>query len=208
MKMDATMPPQPPLNGWTFVRAQVVQDDVDRLIDGCGAIDLIEKADELLGVSLRPAVAQDGPIEQPQRGIQTGRAMAEVIVRLPLGHAGAERQDGPRPIQRLNPALFIDAEDHRFLRRIEIEPDDIPQLVNKMRIFRQFESRDAMGLQAILMPNVADRLLALCGVVVSVACTMPAIFSGVIRFRPPGRGASRSTPLAPVTRYRRIQSWT
>ena len=39
MKMYATMPPQPPLNGWTFVRAQVVQDDVDRLVGGCSAID-------------------------------------------------------------------------------------------------------------------------------------------------------------------------
>ena len=107
---------------------------------------LIEKSDELLRVPLRPAVAQDDPIEQPQRGIQAGRAMAEVIVRLPLRHAGAERQDRPRPIQRLNPALCIDAEDHSFLRRIEVEPDDIPQLVNKMRIFRQLEPRDAVWL--------------------------------------------------------------
>ena len=102
MKVHAGMPAQPSLDRWTFVRAQVVQDHVNRVVDWSDLIDPIEKSDKLLGIAFRSALAQDDPVEQPQGRIQTRRAVADVIVRLVLGDAGRERQHGPRPIQGLN----------------------------------------------------------------------------------------------------------
>ena len=71
--------------------------------------------------------------------------MADVIVSLAVGQPRSQRQDRLRPIHRLNPTL-IDSEDHGLVGWIEIEPDDIARLFNKVRIFREFEARDAMGL--------------------------------------------------------------
>ena len=136
MKVDARMTAEPALHGWTFVRAQIVEDDVNRVVGGRRRLDPVEKPDEFLGVALRAARAEDGAIQDPQRGIQTRRPVADVIVGLPLRHLAHERQHRARPIQCLNPALLIDAEDHRFVGRIEIQAHDIAQLVDKPRVFR------------------------------------------------------------------------
>ena len=52
---------------------------------------------------------------------------------LAFGPAGAQRQHGARAVERLNAALLIDAEHHRFGGRIEIQADDVAQLLDKVR---------------------------------------------------------------------------
>ena len=81
-------------------------------------------------------------------------------MRLSFGHAGAQRQHGARAIERLNPALLIDTEDDRFGGRIQIQPDDVAQLLDKLRVLRQFEASYPMRLQAVLSPNLPDRAVA------------------------------------------------
>ncbi len=118
---------------------------MDRFIGRRRLLHSVEKPDECCGVALGSALAEDA-IEQPQSGVQARRAVADVIVGLALRNVGAQGQHRPCPVQRLNLALFIDTEDDRLRRRIEVEPDDVPQLVDKMRILGQLEPRDAMGL--------------------------------------------------------------
>ena len=60
----------------------------------------------------------------------------------------------------MNPTLFIDAKHDRLLRRIEIEPHDVSEFGDEVRVFRQLEARDPMRLQAVLMPDIANRLFA------------------------------------------------
>ncbi len=44
-------------------------------------------------------------------------------------------------------ALLIDAKHHGLVRRIEIEPDHIAQLLDKEEIGREFEAASAVRLQ-------------------------------------------------------------
>ena len=69
------------------------------------------------------------------------------------GHAWSQRQNGLRAVQRLYLALFIHAQDHRAIRRIHIEPNDIPHLFDKLRIFGKLEVLHSMRLQPESMPN-------------------------------------------------------
>ena len=56
-----------------------------------------------------------------QRREQSRRAMAQVVMRAPLGHAGGQRQDRLGAIQGLDLALLIHAQHHRLGRRIQIQ---------------------------------------------------------------------------------------
>ena len=100
MKVDAPMAAQPSLDGRAFVRTQIVEDDVNRL-GRCGRLfDVREEAHKRLRVPLRSALAQDDAVEHAQRRIQTGRAVPDVVVGLPLRYARPQRQHRPRPVQR------------------------------------------------------------------------------------------------------------
>lgn len=52
--------------------------------------------------------------------------MAPIVVCAPLNLAGTHRQQRPRPVQRLNLRLLIHAQHQRFVRRIQVQADDIP----------------------------------------------------------------------------------
>src|SRR5439155_23050250 len=153
MEMHARMTTKPALHRRTLVRTQIVEHDVNGLLVGRGRVDAIEKPDEFLRVALRAAGAEDGAIQDAQGGVQTGRAVADVVVGLAFRYLPDKRQHRPRAIQCLNAALFVDAEDHGFVRRIEIQADDVAELVDKPRVFRQLEPRHPMRLQPMLMPD-------------------------------------------------------
>jgi hypothetical protein len=61
-----------------------------------------------------------------------------------------------RAIEGLNLRLLIDAEDRRMRRRIQIQPDDVPDLFDQERIVRQFERLAPVRLQAERVPNPVD----------------------------------------------------
>ncbi len=47
--------------------------------------------------------------------------------------------------------------DHdRALGRIEIEPDHVDHLLGQLRILREFERADLMGLELVLAPDPLD----------------------------------------------------
>src|SRR5712692_5071632 len=142
MKVDARMTTQPPLDGRALVRAQVIQDHMNGVVRRRPPLDAVEKADKFLRVALGTARPEDGPIEQPQGGIQAGGTVPDVIMGLAFRDPWAQRQHGARSVQRLDAAFFVDAEDDSLLRRLEVQAHDVAELVDKVRIFRQFESRD------------------------------------------------------------------
>src|ERR1700732_3862297 len=59
MHLDPGMPPQPSANGWTFVRAQIVRDYMNRLVAWRRLLEAIEKRDKPLAVTLGAALAKD-----------------------------------------------------------------------------------------------------------------------------------------------------
>ncbi|HSB68840.1 MAG TPA: hypothetical protein VLT62_05870 [Candidatus Methylomirabilis sp.] len=54
--------------------------------------------------------------------------MAHVLIRPAAGLPGAQRQQGLRPVQRLDPRLLIDAEHQGILRRVQVQADDVEEL--------------------------------------------------------------------------------
>ena len=70
-----------------------------------------------------------------------------------LRAAGRQRQNRIAPIQRLNRRLFIDAEDRRVLRRIQIEPDDLGGFGFEIGIGRAQIAFQAMRLEAAAFPR-------------------------------------------------------
>src|SRR6185295_810331 len=56
--------------------------------------------------------------------------------------------------------LFINAQHHRLVWRIEIEPDDVDHLLSKLGIVRQFERARQMRLEAVFFPHPLYRRVA------------------------------------------------
>src|SRR5205823_161976 len=67
VKVHARMTAEPALNRRTFVRAQIVEHDMNGFVGGRRRIDPIEKPHKFLRVALRAAGAEDGPIQDAQR---------------------------------------------------------------------------------------------------------------------------------------------
>jgi hypothetical protein len=59
---------------------------------------------------------------------------ADVVVGAPLGNSGHQRQHRRAALKRLDLGLLIDAEHHGRLGGIEVEPDDVSDLVDELRI--------------------------------------------------------------------------
>src|SRR3546814_8350296 len=93
-------------------------------------------------------------------GKEVGRAVAPVIVALPLRLSGTHRQYGGGALDGLDLGLLIDTQDERPIGRVEVEADDIADLVDEQRIGREFEGLMAVRLQAEGAPGPAERRLA------------------------------------------------
>jgi hypothetical protein len=79
------------------------------------------------------------------------------------GVALLDRQAGLCAVERLDLALFVDAEYHGVRRRIDIKLDDVAQLVDELWILGELELANAVRLQSVRAPTAADlaRLQAL-----------------------------------------------
>ena len=88
-----------------------------------------------------------------ERRKQRGRAVPNVIMRLLGGNPRTHRQQRPGPIQRLHLAFLIETQHQRMVRRIQIQPDNVADFLDKLRVGRQFERIDAMRLQPERLPD-------------------------------------------------------
>ena len=82
--------------------------------------------------------------------------MPHVVVGPTFGLAEIHRQDRLRALERLDLGLLVDREDDRVGRRCHVQPDDIPDLVDELRVGRQLERLGAVRLQPEGPPDAAD----------------------------------------------------
>ena len=129
------------------VRRHVRVNGVEELPEFSGALALVELAHHLPGLDV-------------QSRKQGGGAMAAIVVGAPLNLPGTHRQQGLRPVQRLNLRLLVHAQHQGFVGRIQIEADNVPDLLNEEGILRKFERLGPMRLQSEGPPDAADRALA------------------------------------------------
>src|SRR4051794_25840367 len=66
--------------------------------------------------------------------------------------SGLQRQARPRPVECLDLALLVDAEHDGVSGRVDIEPDDVPELRHELRIARQLELPRSVRLKPVRPP--------------------------------------------------------
>ena len=87
---------------------------------------------------IRGAMAGQALVDNPAGGDvecreQRGGAVPLVVVRVPLGLAGAHGQQRLGSVQRLDLRLFTNSEHQRAVGRIEVQADDVADLFHDQR---------------------------------------------------------------------------
>ena len=99
-----------------------------------------------------------GPRRSPtfMRGEQVRRAVALVVVGHRPSPARLHRQARLGAVQRLDLGLLVEAEHHRPLWRIQVEPDDVDELLLEVRIVGDLEGLDLPRLE-VVVPSRCER---------------------------------------------------
>jgi hypothetical protein len=90
-------------------------------------------------------------------GEERGGAVAQIVVGAPLHLTGTHGQQRLGPIEGLDLALLIDTEHHRMLRRVQLEPDHIRDLVLQLGVGAELEAASAIGLEVVIPPDPQHR---------------------------------------------------
>jgi hypothetical protein len=80
-----------------------------------------------------------------------------IVVRAALQLPRLHGQQWLSPVQRLNLALFVDAEYQRVIGRVDIQAGDVAYFFDQQWIRRQLECIRTVRLQSKGAPNAADR---------------------------------------------------
>src|SRR5262249_7982551 len=143
-----------------LVGGVIVDDRMDLLMLEDLGVDLIEEADELLMPMALHIAADDGAVENVERGEQCRRAVALVVVRHRPGAPRLHRQSRLSPVEGLGLALLVDPQDAGMGGRVDVESDPIPELFGERRIVRQLERPDTMRRELVgLEDALHDRKL-------------------------------------------------
>jgi hypothetical protein len=106
------------------------------------------------------ALADQFSLRHVQRRKQRGRAVALVIVRHRPAPSLLQRQTRLRTIQRLDLALLVNAQHQGMLRRVQVQPHNVSQLLHEPAIVAQLECADQMRLEAVGPPDTIDHRAA------------------------------------------------
>src|SRR5439155_19864069 len=112
---------EPRLHRGMFVRAVVVENEMDVLAAGRLPIDRVQERDELSVRVVRLTPLDDMPLKDIEGREQRRRTVPFVIMGLAGRDSGPQRQDWLRAIQRLNLALLVNAQHQGFRWGIQIE---------------------------------------------------------------------------------------
>ena len=127
---------QPLANQCCFVRAVVIQHQMNVEIGGNGPIDLLQEIEKLDGAMTPVALAEHAAGGDIESRKQAGDAVSFVIVRAPLQLSGLHRQHWLGAAERLNLRLLVHAQHQRMMGRIKIESHNISYLVDQQWICR------------------------------------------------------------------------
>lgn len=101
----------------------------------------------------RQALADDSAVKGVQGGKQSRCAIALVVMSHGFSPPALHRQPWLGAVKGLNLALLVHAQDKGMIRRVEIQPYDILELVNEPGIPAKLEAPDQVRLQPMLFPD-------------------------------------------------------
>ena len=140
-----------------FMRAIVVEDDMDHLACRHLTFDGVEEADELLMPVLLHTPADHRAVENVESSEQRGGAVAFVIVGHRLAFAGLERQAWLGAVECLDLGLFVNRQDDGMSGRRHVKANDVFKLGDKVGIVRTLERSETMRLQLMSLPDPLHR---------------------------------------------------
>src|ERR1700722_19877390 len=140
----------------TLMRRKIVGDDMDFFAAGLIGNDIVEEGAKFGGGVSWRSLTEYLTCFGVESGIQRERAMSVVLKAMTFRAARRKGKDGILPIQRLNGALFIDAEHHGMLRRAQIQSDNVSSLGFKVRVIGRQIALASMRSQSMLSPHTRD----------------------------------------------------
>lgn len=158
--MEARSLEQPPADHGGLMRPIVVEDEMHVQLSRDRGLNRVEELPEFLRALPLVQLPDHLARLHVQSRKQRGRPVASIVVRATLDLAGTHRQQRPCPVQRLNLGLLIHTQHQRFVRWIQVQTDDIPDLLDEERILGEFEGLGPMRLEPEGAPDAADRTLA------------------------------------------------
>jgi hypothetical protein len=150
---------QPAPDGGGRMDGRVVDDDVDVQLRGDLLIHTVEKAAKFGRALFRIALPNDLACRDVQRGKQVRRAMTAVRGCRSLRLSEDQREQRLPAFERLDLRLFVDAEHHCMVGRLQVEPNDIAHFFDKEIVVAERESSPPMRLEMKGAPNPRDRRL-------------------------------------------------
>ena len=138
------------------MRAIIIHDQMEIEFRRGFAVDFLKESDELLVSMARHAVPDHLAVEHTEGGKQSGRSMADVIMRHRSTAAFLQRETGLGSVEGLDLAFFVQTQNQRLVWRIQIQPYDIAQLLNELFVAAEFEGADQVRLQVVLLPDPTD----------------------------------------------------
>jgi len=160
VQVNLRMRRQEVLNRLALVRREVVDNHMDLFAAGLVDHDVGEERDEFSAGRVRCSLTQHLAGLGVERSIEGKRAVPEVLETVTLEAPRRKRQYRVLPIESLNRGLFIDTENLRVRRRIQIQPDDVGGRLLDVRIVRGPVSLDPMQLQPVLAPHARHHHVA------------------------------------------------
>ena len=151
--MEARPAREPGPHFRVLVGCVVVEHQMDIERGGDISLDVAQEREELLVAVAMLAFGHDRAGGDVQGGEQRRGAVADVVVGHPFNVAQPHGQHRLCAVQRLHLAFLIDAEHQCLIRRVEIQPHNVPDLLGEIRIRRELEVALAMRLDTKRRPH-------------------------------------------------------
>ena len=171
---------QPGADFGVLVRAVVVDDQVHVELGRDLLVDPPQETQKLLVPVPGFALGDHRTSGYVQGGKQRCGAVAVVVVGAPLDVAQAHRQQRLGAVQGLDLRFLVNAEHNCLIGRVEVEPDDVADFLDKKRIVGELERFLAVGLQGEgLQPAVRRTFGDACSSRQGASCPLRAAVCGL-----------------------------
>src|SRR5207249_60835 len=153
MHMPPRMTTQPALDGRVLMCCIVVDNGMDVEVLRDFLVDLFQEREKLLVTVLGPAPSNDCAIGNIQSSKECCGPMSNVIMGNSFNIAQSHRQQGLRTIQGLNLGLFVNTQHHGFVRRTQIQTDNVADFLDKERVRGELKILPPVRLKPKGSPN-------------------------------------------------------
>src|SRR5712692_2326406 len=124
MELNLGVPGRPSFHCRGLMSREVVEDHMDGLASMLGH-GFLQKLEEGFAGVARRAATEDFPAMHLQGSKQRDGSVSHILDRVSFRAPRSERQGGLRTVQRLNRGLFVDAENRRIFRSVQIQTQNI-----------------------------------------------------------------------------------